>query len=55
LPKPLVGLYPDTGNFIAVIGNQNSHSLIERFAVGMKQVDGLPVETLAPWRTNLRG
>lgn len=47
LPRALVGLYPDTGNFIAVIGNQNSHRLIERFAVGMKQVEGLPVETLA--------
>lgn len=46
LPKPLVGLYPDTGDFIAVIGNQNSTQLIERFAEGMQTVDGLPVERL---------
>ncbi|VAX41556.1 Putative aminopeptidase, partial [hydrothermal vent metagenome] len=46
LPKPLVGKYPDTGNFIAVVGNQNSDSLIENFAKGLKQVAGLPVETL---------
>lgn len=46
LPRTLVGLYPDTGNFIAVIGNQNSTRLIDGFAGGMRQVDGLPVETL---------
>ena len=46
LPKPLVGLYPDTGDFIAVIGNQNSTQLIERFAEGMRTVESLPVETL---------
>lgn len=46
LPKLLVGQYPDTGNFIAVVGNQNSDRLIDRFSNGMKQVDGLPVETL---------
>lgn len=47
LPRSLVGLYPDTGNFIAVIGNQNSHALIEAFSNGMKRVESLPVETLA--------
>ena len=47
LPRSLVGLYPDTGNFIAVIGNQNSDRLIELFRTGMDRVDGLPVETLA--------
>lgn len=47
LPRSLVGLYPDTGNFIAVIGNQNSEALIAEFASGMKEVEGLPVETLA--------
>jgi len=46
LPRALRGLYPDTGNFIAVIGNQNSTSLIEQFATGMDTVDGLPVERL---------
>ena len=47
LPKTLVGLYPDVGNFIAVVGNQNSDELIQKFADGMKCVEGLPVEMLA--------
>ena len=46
LPRTLRGLYPDTGNFIAIIGNQNSTTLIEQFGVGMKTVSELPVETL---------
>ena len=46
LPRTLRGLYPDTGDFIAIIGNQNSTSLIEQFRNGMAQVDALPVETL---------
>lgn len=46
LPRTLRGLYPDTGNFIAIIGNQNSTALIERFAQGMNEVDKLPVEKL---------
>lgn len=46
LPGPLVGQYPDTGDFIAVVGNQNSTALIEGFAAGMRLAPGLPVETL---------
>ncbi len=46
LPRSLTGLYPDTGDFIAVVGNQNSGQLIESFAAGMRRVAGLPVETL---------
>ena len=46
LPRSLVGQYPDVGNFIAVIGNQNSTRLIERFCSGMKRVEDLPVEWL---------
>lgn len=46
LPRTLRGLYPDTGNFIAIIGNQNSTSLIEQFAAGMNTVSRLAVETL---------
>lgn len=46
LPRSLVGLYPDTGNFIAVIGNQISELLATRFRIGMQRVPGLPVETL---------
>ena len=47
LPRSLVGLYPDTGDFIALIGNQNSHRLLETFRAGMSRVVPLPVETLA--------
>ncbi|MEX2287476.1 MAG: M28 family peptidase [Planctomycetaceae bacterium] len=47
LPRSLVGKYPDTGNFIAVIGNQNSGDLIGAMCAGMQTVAGLPVETLA--------
>ena len=46
LPRSLVGLYPDTGDFIAIIGNQNSTELIEGFRQGAQRVPGLPVETL---------
>ena len=46
LPRQLVGLYPDVGNFIAIIGNQNSTRLIEDFRTGMSRVAGLPVESL---------
>jgi hypothetical protein len=46
LPRQLKGLYPDTGNFIAVIGNQNSHRLVEVFVAGMRRTPELPVEWL---------
>ncbi|QDV53443.1 M28 family peptidase [Gimesia fumaroli] len=46
LPRELVGLYPDTGDFIAVVGNQNSTALIEAFQAGLQKVTGLPVEAL---------
>lgn len=46
LPRSLLGKYPDVGNWIAVIGNQNSGPLIEQFRTGMQRVVGLPVETL---------
>ena len=47
LPKQLKGLYPDTGDFIAIVGNQISGDLIKAFENGMKVVPGLPVEILA--------
>lgn len=47
MPPQLKGLYPDVGNFIGVVGNQVSGRLIDLFAQGMKQVDGLPVEWLS--------
>ncbi|WP_339732398.1 M28 family peptidase [uncultured Gimesia sp.] len=46
LPRELVGLYPDTGDFIAVVGNQNSTALIEAFQKGLQKVTDLPVEAL---------
>ncbi len=46
LPRTLVGHYPETANFIAVIGNQNSTSLITGFRHGAVKVETLPVETL---------
>lgn len=46
LPRSLVGLYPDTGDFIAIIGNQNSTELIEKFFEGADRIPDLPVEKL---------
>ena len=46
-PLGLKAFYPDRGNFIGVIGNWNSASLLRRFARQMRQVRGLPVETLS--------
>ncbi|TMB65724.1 MAG: M28 family peptidase [Deltaproteobacteria bacterium] len=46
-PIGLSWLYPDRGDFIGVIGNWNSSSLLRRFTRQMRQVPGLPVETLS--------
>lgn len=46
-PFGLGWLYPDRGDFIGVIGNWNSATLLQRFARQMRQVRGLPVETLS--------
>ncbi|MHC4876919.1 MAG: M28 family peptidase [Planctomycetota bacterium] len=46
LPRSLAGLYPDTGDFIAIIGNQNSTELIEVARQGASSVNELLVETL---------
>jgi Zn-dependent M28 family amino/carboxypeptidase len=46
-PLGLSAFYPDRGDFIGVIGNWNSASLLRRFARQMRQVRGLPVETLS--------
>jgi aminopeptidase YwaD len=47
LPRTLEGLYPHTGNFIAVIGNERSQPLIAKFRAGLERAEGLPVESLA--------
>jgi Zn-dependent M28 family amino/carboxypeptidase len=46
-PFGLKAFYPERGDFIGVIGNWNSASLLRRFARQMRQVQGLPVETLS--------
>ncbi len=45
-PLGLQWLYPDRGNFIGIISNWRSGPLLRRFARSMRQVPGLPVETL---------
>ncbi|MGH7848563.1 MAG: M28 family peptidase [Candidatus Binatia bacterium] len=46
-PLGLKWFYPDRGDFIGVIGNWNSGSLLRRFSRLMRQVQGLAVETLS--------
>ena len=46
-PFGLKAFYPDRGDFISVIGNWNSGRLLRRFVRQMRQVHGLPVETLS--------
>ncbi|MGH7827522.1 MAG: M28 family peptidase [Candidatus Binatia bacterium] len=46
-PFGLKWFYPDRGDFIGIIGNWNSSSLLNKFARQMRQVKGLPVETLS--------
>ena len=46
-PFGLKAFYPDRGDFIGVIGNWNSASLLRRVARQMRQVQGLPVEALS--------
>jgi Zn-dependent M28 family amino/carboxypeptidase len=47
LPAPLVGLYPDVGNFIGVVGNEASRGLLDVVAEALQEVPGLPVEVMA--------
>jgi aminopeptidase YwaD len=46
-PFGLKAFYPERGDFIGVIGNWNSASLLRTVARQMRQVQGLPVETLS--------
>jgi aminopeptidase YwaD len=46
LPPSLARLYPDVGNFIGVVGNQGSHTLVDTVAASLKHIEGLPVEKL---------
>lgn len=46
-PVGLKWFYPDRGDFIGIIGNWKSAPLLRRFSRLMRQVPGLPVETLS--------
>lgn len=46
-PFGLDWFYPDRGDFVGIIGNWSSASLLRRFSRQMRQVQGLPVETLS--------
>lgn len=45
-PIGLRWFYPDRGNFIGIVGNWRSASLLRKFSRLLRQVPGLPVETL---------
>jgi Zn-dependent M28 family amino/carboxypeptidase len=47
LPPHLIGLYPDVGDFIGVVGNEASRPLLNEWVAGFKLVPNLPVEALA--------
>jgi aminopeptidase YwaD len=47
LPPHLIGLYPDVGDFIGVVGNAASRELLTKWVAGFKMVPNLPVEALA--------
>jgi Zn-dependent M28 family amino/carboxypeptidase len=38
---------PSTGNFISVVGNRSSRDLVRRVTRAFREVDGLPVESIA--------
>lgn len=45
-PVGLRWFYPERGDFIGVVGNWRSSSLLRQFSYSVRQVRGLPVETL---------
>ena len=47
-PVPLMALmYPSTPNFITVVGNLSSRSLVNKVAVSLRKGGSIPVETLS--------
>lgn len=46
MPPELQGIYPDVANFIGVVGNQNSGSLIKHFSQAFGTIVDLPSESL---------
>jgi Zn-dependent M28 family amino/carboxypeptidase len=47
LPPHLIGLYPDVADFIGIVGNDASKSLLSEAVAGFKLVPNLNVEALA--------
>ena len=46
LPLPLKPFYPNTGNFVALVGDLKSQEFLKQAKTAFKEVPGLPVETL---------
>lgn len=46
-PKIVAPLYPDTGNFIAVVGNNRSRPLVGEIVDGLERHGPVPVESIA--------
>jgi len=46
-PPGLDHLYPHVGNFIGVVANERSRTLLNTVVAAMKTVEGLPIESLA--------
>lgn len=47
MPLLLKPFYPDTGNFLALVGDTQSKALLKKAKRAFKEISGLPVETLA--------
>jgi Zn-dependent M28 family amino/carboxypeptidase len=47
MPPALKGMYPNVGNFIGIVANEESADLLRTVAAGMNSIDGLPVEVIA--------
>ena len=46
LPPHLKGVYPNTGDFIGLCGNETSREFVQVVESGMRSIPGLPVESL---------
>ena len=46
MPPGFGFFYPNIGNFIAIVGNVRSWKLLKHFKTNMKEIEGLPVESL---------
>jgi Zn-dependent M28 family amino/carboxypeptidase len=46
LPPHLAGIYPDTGDFIGLCGNEASRDFVRLVESGMRSIPGLPVQSL---------